>query len=295
MNFQFARPLSRWRRTGAILGYSEDLVTPGKVVDRENDQERGSVAAKQWTRCDVQPKRPHHLDAEMAIDYASSIAKRLRLEPLGNSNFEPAPPRLLQKYIAYARQYVFPRMSEEACQVIQNFYLRLRERRQSGDSTPITLRQLESLVRLAEARARIELREVVTKQDAVDVVEIMKESLLDKYVDEQGCVEVGRSGGMSKQKEAKRFLSALQNQSDAQQKAIFSTSELYCLADEIGLKVPDLDMFIDNLNQAGYLLKKGARLYQVQSSSYAGLQRGMTGTARPTGRGSGSGNSYIHP
>ncbi|GBG76109.1 hypothetical protein CBR_g21769 [Chara braunii] len=196
--------LSRFDLTFILLDSRDEL------MDRRLSEHvfalhgRRSFPSSTRSKSYVQPKRPHHLDAEMAIDYASSIAKRLRLEPLGNSNFEPAPPRLLQKYIAYARQYVFPRMSEEACQVIQNFYLRLRERRQSGDSTPITLRQLESLVRLAEARARIELREVVTKQDAVDVVEIMKESLLDKYVDEQGCVEVGRSGGMSKQKEAKR-------------------------------------------------------------------------------------------
>ena len=39
-----------------------------------------------------------------------------------------------------------------------------------------------------------------------DVVEIMKESLYDKYVDEHGFVDFGRSGGMSQQKEAKRFL-----------------------------------------------------------------------------------------
>ncbi len=42
------------------------------------------------------------------------------------------------------------------------FYLELREQHQSQDSTPITTRQVESLARLAEARARLELRETVT-------------------------------------------------------------------------------------------------------------------------------------
>lgn len=42
------------------------------------------------------------------------------------------------------------------------------------DSTPITTRQLESLIRLTESRARLELREVATKEDAEDVIEIMK-------------------------------------------------------------------------------------------------------------------------
>ena len=42
------------------------------------------------------------------------------------------------------------------------------------DSCPITTRQLESLIRLTEARARLELREEATKEDAEDVVEIVR-------------------------------------------------------------------------------------------------------------------------
>ncbi|XP_028112677.1 probable DNA helicase MCM8 [Camellia sinensis] len=103
----------------------------------------------------------------------------------------------------------------------------------------------------------------------LDVVEIMKESLYDKYVDEHGFVDFGRSGGMSQQKEAKRFLSALNKQSELQQKDCFSISEIYSLADRIGLRVPDIDTFVDNLNSVGYLLKKGPKTYQVLSSSYS--------------------------
>ncbi|KAK0583797.1 hypothetical protein LWI29_003222 [Acer saccharum] len=115
-------------------------------------------------------------------------------------------------------------MSKPAAEILQKFYLQLRDHNTSADSTPITARQLESLVRLAEARARLDLREEITAQDALDVVEIMKESLYDKYVDEHGFVDFGRSGGMSQQKEAKRFLSALNKQSDLQQKDSFSIS-----------------------------------------------------------------------
>lgn len=65
-----------------------------------------------------------------------------------------------------------------------------------------------------------------------DVVEIMRESLYDKYIDEHGVVDFGRSGGMSQQKEAKRFLSALNKQSELQQKDTFTISvcrsELLC-------------------------------------------------------------------
>ncbi|KAK7337029.1 hypothetical protein VNO77_17587 [Canavalia gladiata] len=203
---------------------------------------------------------------------SGSLISRLRFDPLRDSDFVPLPGQLLRKYIAYARSFVFPRMTKPAAEILQKFYLKLRDHNTSADGTPITARQLESLVRLAEARARLDLRIEITAQDAMDVVEIMKESLYDKYVDEHGVVDFGRSGGMSQQKEAKRFLNALNKQSELEQKDCFSVSEIYSLADRISLKVPDIDTFIDNLNSVGYLLKKGPKTYQVLSSSYTRSQ-----------------------
>ncbi|AAF23296.1 putative minichromosome maintenance (MCM) protein [Arabidopsis thaliana] len=180
------------------------------------------------------------------------------------------------RFLANCLGNIFPMhgilMSKDAGEIIQKFYLKLRDHNTSADSTPITARQLESLVRLAQARARVDLREEITVQDAMDVVEIMKESLYDKLIDEHGVVDFGRSGGMSQQKEAKRFLSALDKQSELQQKDCFSVSEMYSLADRIGLRVPDIDTFLENLNIAGYLLKKGPKTYQVLSSSYSRSQ-----------------------
>ncbi|XP_076938678.1 putative DNA helicase MCM8 [Bidens hawaiensis] len=203
---------------------------------------------------------------------SNSLVSRLRLDPRKDSDFVPLPGPLLRKYIAYARTYVFPRMSKEAAKILQDFYLKLRDRNTSADGTPVTARQLESLVRLAQARARVDLREEITVNDAKDVVEIMKESLYDKYVDEHGVVDFGRSGGMSHQKEAKRFLSALNKKSEIEQKDCFSISEIFSLADRIGLRVPDVDSFVENLNNVGYLLKKGSKTYQVLSSSYSSLR-----------------------
>ncbi|KVH90487.1 AAA+ ATPase domain-containing protein, partial [Cynara cardunculus var. scolymus] len=209
---------------------------------------------------------------------SGSVVSRLRLDPRKDVDFVPLPAPLLRKYIAYARTYVFPRMSRPAAKILQEFYLKLRDRNTSADGTPITARQLESLVRLAQARARVELREEITVEDAEDVVEIMKESLYDKYVDEHGFVDFDRSGGMSNLKEGKRLLSALIKQSELEQKDCFSISvnrltfllmqycyqkqsckEIFSLADKICLRVPDVDMLVDNLNVAGCLLKKGPK------------------------------------
>jgi DNA helicase MCM8 len=58
------------------------------------------------------------------------------------------------------------RMSKPVADILQTFYMQLRDSNTSADGTPITARQLESLVRLAEARARVDLREEITAEDA---------------------------------------------------------------------------------------------------------------------------------
>ena len=60
------------------------------------------------------------------------------------------PRRLLRKFISYARQYVKPKLSPEAAAILKEYYLRLRVKHRMVNSTPVTTRQLESLVRLTE-------------------------------------------------------------------------------------------------------------------------------------------------
>ena len=49
---------------------------------------------------------------------------------------------------------------------MEEFYLELRRKHSCADATPITTRQLEALIRLAQARAKLELRNLVTERDA---------------------------------------------------------------------------------------------------------------------------------
>lgn len=105
---------------------------------------------------------------------------------------------------------------------MQKFYITLRKNYKTADSTPITTRQLESLIRLGEARAKIDLREYVTEQDALDVIEIMKESLFQTFEDEYGNIDFRRGTGMSHAKEARRFLSALRRQASLKDDSLFT-------------------------------------------------------------------------
>ena len=92
---------------------------------------------------------------------------------------------LLRKYISYAKKIV-PILSEDAERELRDFYLKMRS--VSGSSATdspiaITPRQLEALVRLSEARARVFLRDNVSVDDARAVIRLMNASLQDVGID----------------------------------------------------------------------------------------------------------------
>lgn len=69
---------------------------------------------------------------------------------------------LLRKYIEYVRRYVHPRLTPQAAKILQKFYLVMRSEVLIGQGAiPVTTRNLESLIRLAQARSRLECREEV--------------------------------------------------------------------------------------------------------------------------------------
>ncbi len=90
---------------------------------------------------------------------------------------------LLRKYVSYAKT-VKPELSEEALKSLSEFYLAMRSASETeGSPVAITARQLESLVRIAEARARVALRPTVTPEDAQAAITIMKRSLEEVGID----------------------------------------------------------------------------------------------------------------
>ncbi len=158
-----------------------------------------------------------------------------------------------------------PSLSMEAAGVLQEFYLSLRKNYKSSDHTPVTTRQLESLIRLSEARAKVELREEVSEQDARDVIEIMREALMSVMEDDLGLgfVDFRKVTGMSKSKQAVGFIDALKKHSNQIGKKTFTSNELREFAVEIGFKDDRFDDFLDQLNFQGYLLSKGNRKFEI--------------------------------
>jgi len=93
-------------------------------------------------------------------------------------------PLLLKKYFYYVRKNANPRLSPGASKKIEEFFLEMRSKGEGADSpVPITMRQLEAVIRLAEARAKLALKEEVTEEDVEPVTKLMKSYLMQVGID----------------------------------------------------------------------------------------------------------------
>lgn len=82
---------------------------------------------------------------------------------------EPIDMDLLRDYIAYARAYIHPKMTDEADEELERTYLSLREAsKRTQGRIQVYPRNLESLIRLSEAHAKMRLSDQV---DILDVIE----------------------------------------------------------------------------------------------------------------------------
>jgi replicative DNA helicase Mcm len=131
------------------------------VVDRPNASEDAQVA-------------------EFILKNAESIA--------------PISKKLLKKYIKHAKRTCHPVLTDEAKERIKEFYLELRSQYDSEDAIiSILARNLDALVRLSEAYAKMALRDKVTKEDVEEIIKLFKRFLKDTGYDEtSGKIDMDR-------------------------------------------------------------------------------------------------------
>lgn len=115
-------------------------------------------------------------------------------------NFAPPIEKdIIRKYVSYARTRIFPRLSDDAIYLLKDEYVKTRN--SSADSIPITARQLESTIRLAEAAAKARLSSIVTAEDAMLAKKIVDYYLKDvSMTNGEVDIDILYSGTSSKQR-----------------------------------------------------------------------------------------------
>ncbi len=167
-------------------------------------------------------------------------------------------PSMVRKYIAYAKENCFPQMTPDVSKLLKNFYVKTRSRAEGGGPVPITLRQFEALMRLAEASARVRLSNDITKDDANRAIRLMKDSLRDLgYDTETGEIDIDKSEGatsFSERSKITRILNMIDELS-GDSKEIVPVAKLKDNAAKDGIESGEVDDIIERLKRDGVLFE----------------------------------------
>ena len=93
--------------------------------------------------------------------------------------------QFLKRYIEYARAMCRPHIGERAMQMLEDSYVKyreeVRERKRTGGhaAVPITVRQLEAIVRISESLAKMCLQTTVTEEHVQEALRLFEVSTID--------------------------------------------------------------------------------------------------------------------
>ena len=164
-------------------------------------------------------------------------------------------PELMRKYIAYSKQNCYPRMTQEARDAIEQFYVDLRSKGMEEDApVPVTARQLEALVRLAEASARVRLSDTVEESDADRAITIVRDCLKDIGVDPETGefdADVVETGTSKTQRDRIKNLKQLIGDIEEDYDEGAPVDVVLDRADEIGMDTSKAEHEIEKLKQKG--------------------------------------------
>lgn len=113
----------------------------------------------------------------------------------GNADVQFIETDLIKRYVAYAKQHINPVLTDPAFDEIKKYFVKMRNSgSQEGrvQSIPISARQLEGLVRLSEASARVRLSKTITKKDAQTAIDLLHHCLQLIGTDKEGNFDIDR-------------------------------------------------------------------------------------------------------
>lgn len=100
-------------------------------------------------------------------------------------------PDLFRRYVAFAKKWVHPKINDAAAASLIKNYSELRNQGASAEVITATPRILETLIRIAESLAKLELRDEVTVDDVSEAVRLLKAATYAACVDpETGLIDM---------------------------------------------------------------------------------------------------------
>jgi len=171
----------------------------------------------------------------------------------------------LRKYIAYAKRNIFPVLTDDAIELLRNYYVDFRS--SSKESVPFTPRQLEAFVRLAEASARIRLSQEATVEDANRGI-----AIIDQYLRRVGTdretgkfdIDIIATGISHSQHERMRvILDIIQRLCTESTDDTAARGDIISEAEIQGIESRKVEEVLDRLNRNGQIYEPSHGKYRL--------------------------------
>ncbi len=214
-----------------------------------------------------------HWIGELKMSEKTGDTRLRSMEETGDPILDRAKPvfdsDVLRKYVAFAKRECYPVLSDEARDEIIDFYVNLRAENASfggpgGGSIALTARQLEALVRMAEASARIKLSPTVSRQDAGVAIDLMRFSLRDVAMTESGTYDIdGVLGGGFKSQKDKMYEIVKIIKEYQTRDGKMARKDLITITAEMNIEEHELDGYLKKLQDEGAIFEPRSGEYSV--------------------------------
>jgi len=184
-----------------------------------------------------------------------------------NKNITPNySPEFLAKYVAHAKQNINPKLTDNAHEQIKSFYLKMRNI--SQDSVSITPRQLEAVIRLSEASARVRLCKEISVEDVDRSISIMEHYLKSLCVDfETGKLDIDiLTSGYShtQQERMKTVVKIIRETCTSDKGAAFD--DIITEAEIVGITPEKTEAALSRLKHENHILEVSKERYRLNET-----------------------------
>lgn len=174
---------------------------------------------------------------------------------------------ILRKYIAYSKRMESPIISPKAAKRLQEFYVGMRKPRPGEENAPIpiTVRQLESLARIAEAHAKMRLSRDVTLEDVEESIRIMKLCLESVGVDPETHrvdIDILMTGTSKSQRDKINIILGIIRELE-NENGNAEINEIYDMAEQKDIKKVYVKKILDELRRSGEIYEPKNNVYKI--------------------------------
>lgn len=169
-------------------------------------------------------------------------------------------PDFIKKYIAYTKENCNPVLTQGAIDIIKDFYVRIRNSNADDEdvkSVPITARQLEALVRLSEAYAKIKLDSKVRPEYAQKAIDMLMYCLEKIGIDPKtGQLDIDRitTGVTSSTRNQYKLISQIIDKLETEKPEI-TYDDIADEADKVKIDRKEVSKILDKLKQEGVIFE----------------------------------------